>query len=189
VSGRGYADYVRERVYRPAGMSRTDAVPLDGIEPDLAEGYTHSVARYGPSGVAFGLTARRRLNRYLLPVVGGPAGGSYSTVRDLARFAAALRDHTLLPPALGATVLAGKVPTDRLPSADSSSYAYGFFDQLVGGSRVVGHNGGAPGISGQLDVYPGADLTIAALANYDPPAAQRVATFVRGLIGPAELGS
>jgi CubicO group peptidase (beta-lactamase class C family) len=184
VSGRSYADYVREHVYRPAGMSQTDAAALDGIEPNLAEGYTSSVARYGPSGVAFGLTAGRRLNRYLLPVVGGPAGGSYSTVRDLARFAAALRDHTLLPPALGATVLAGKVPTDRLPSADGSSYAYGFFDQLVGESRVVGHNGGAPGISGQLDVYPGADLTIAALANHDPPAAQRVATFVRGLILP-----
>jgi hypothetical protein len=55
---------------------------------------------------------------------------------------------------------------------------------MVGGRRVVGHNGGAPGLSGQLDAYPDADLTLAALANYDPPAAQRVATFVRGLIRP-----
>jgi D-alanyl-D-alanine carboxypeptidase len=187
VANRGYAEYVREHVYRPAGMSRTDAVALDEIEPNLAEGYTHSAVRHTPSGVAFGVGAgRRRSNRYMLPVTGGPAGGSYSTVGDLGRFAAALRDHRLLPPALGAAVLAGKVATDGVPSADGSAYAYGFFDQSVGGQRVVGHNGGAPGISGQLDMYPGADLTVAVLANYDPPAAQRVAVFVRGLIGGQE---
>jgi D-alanyl-D-alanine carboxypeptidase len=189
VSGRSYADYVRENVYRPAGMSQTDAVALDEIEPNLAEGYAHSTVRYTPSGVAFGFGKDRRTNRYMLPVTGGPAGGSYSTVGDLARFAAALRDHTLLPPALGAAVLAGKVATDSVPSADSSAYAYGFFDQFVGGRRVVGHNGGAPGISGQLDVYPDDGLTIAVLANYDPPAAQRAALFVRGIVGTGGAGA
>jgi CubicO group peptidase (beta-lactamase class C family) len=183
VSGHTYADYVRENVYRPAGMSQTDAVALDEIEPNVAEGYTHSTVRHRPSGVAFGFRAsRRRTNRYMLPVTGGPAGGSYSTVADLARFAAALRDHTLLPAALSATLVAGRVATDSVPSADSSRYAYGFFDQMAGGQRIVGHNGGAPGISGQLDVYPDADITVAVLANYDPPAGQRTAIFARGLI-------
>jgi len=59
----------------------------------------------------------------------------------------------------------------------------------VGGQRVVGHNGGAPGISGQLDVYPDAGLTVAVLANYDPPAAQRAALFVRGLVGTTSAGT
>jgi hypothetical protein len=82
---------------------------------------------------------------------------------------------------LGLETLARADQFSGVPSADSSAYAYGFFDQTVGEQHVVGRNGGAPGISGQLDVHQGADLTVAGLANYDPPAAQRAAVLVRGL--------
>jgi D-alanyl-D-alanine carboxypeptidase len=157
ASGRSYAEYVRENIHEPAGMTATDAGALDEIAPNLAGGYTHLAVRYTNPGIALGpAPSPRRSNQYMIPMTGGPAGGSYSTVGDLVRFAGALRGRVLLPAGPAETVLAGE--------------------------RVVGHNGGAPGISGQLDAYPDADYTVAVLSNYDPPAAQRVAVFLRGLL-------
>jgi CubicO group peptidase (beta-lactamase class C family) len=40
VSGENYFDYVREHVYKPAGMSDTDAYEMDQDTPKLATGYT-----------------------------------------------------------------------------------------------------------------------------------------------------
>lgn len=40
-----------------------------------------------------------------------------------------------------------------------------------------GHSGAAPGINGELRVYPGTGHVIAVLSNLEPPAAMRVAAF------------
>src|SRR5262249_35303008 len=40
VSGQNYYDYVREHIYKPAGMVNTDAYEMDHDTPNLAIGYT-----------------------------------------------------------------------------------------------------------------------------------------------------
>ena len=62
------------------------------------------------------------------------------------------------------------------------NYAYGFMDETYRGARIVGHGGGFPGINGKLDMYLDKGYTVAVLANYDPPAAGRVADKVKQLI-------
>jgi hypothetical protein len=52
----------------------------------------------------------------------------------------------------------------------SGIYAYEFSDSRTGDRRIVGHNGGVPGINGQLDVHLGEDYTGVVLSNLDPPA-------------------
>jgi hypothetical protein len=99
-------------------------------------------------------------------------------VGDLLRFAEALRQHRLLSPAMSDLVTTGKVDTGR-PGA---RYAYGFFDERVGSggrARVVWHGGGAPGINGQLQIYPDLGYTVAVLANQDLRAAETVGKALR----------
>jgi CubicO group peptidase (beta-lactamase class C family) len=168
VSGQSYFDYVRDQIYKPAGMTDTDAYELDQDTPNLAIGYT----RMDSSGRS--ASGPRRNNLFMHVIKGGPAGGGFSTVEDLLRFAAALRGHRLLSATSTDLLLAGKADTPW-----GARYAYGFEDERVNGRRIVGHGGGFPGINGQLDIYLDGGFTVAVLANYDPPAAQRVATWLR----------
>ena len=56
-------------------------------------------------------------------------------------------------------------------------YGYGFSDQTIDGVRCIGHNGGFPGVNGELLICENG-YTIAALANFDPPAAGRIVNSV-----------
>src|SRR6266849_1679160 len=98
------------------------------------------------------------------------SGGGYSTVEDLLRFANELRNHKLLDARHTELLTTGKMDTPM-----GGKYAYGFIDQTSGGARCFGHGGGAPGMNGDLRICPQSGYVIAALANLDPPAAQRIA--------------
>lgn len=163
VTGQTYYDYVDEHIYEPAGMSATGSLPEDRAVPDLSTGYTK------PPG-----TTEWVPNTDTLPYRGTSAGGGYSTVEDLARFADALLNHELLGRASTELLITGKVET-----GPGVSYAYGFEDRRdVEGNRSVGHGGGAPGMNGDLRIYPGSGYVVVVLANLDPPAAQRVADYL-----------
>jgi CubicO group peptidase (beta-lactamase class C family) len=89
ASGQGYYDYVREHVYKPAGMASTDSWELDVPVPNRAVGYT----KEGPRGLA--PDGGRRNNLFITLFKGSPAGGGYSTVDDLLRLDTALRTGIL----------------------------------------------------------------------------------------------
>jgi CubicO group peptidase (beta-lactamase class C family) len=163
ASGTSYDDYVVARVLAPAGMTGTGTAPEDSLVPGRAVGY---MRQGGPSGPLVS-------NAPTLPYRGLSAGGGYSTVGDLARFAAAVREHRLLDPAHTALLYTGKVPVNA-----SLQYAYGFMDRVVGGRRWVGHGGGAPGMNGELVFEPNGGYLVAVLSNFDPPAAGQVLTFI-----------
>ncbi len=87
ASGKDYFDYIRERIAGPAGMTNTDAYELDRVNKNLAVGYE---AERTPRGVEY------RNNVFMHVIRGGPAGGGYSTVGDLTRFAEALKSGKLV---------------------------------------------------------------------------------------------
>jgi CubicO group peptidase (beta-lactamase class C family) len=91
VSGQNYYDYVREHIFKPAGMMNTDSYERDKDIPNLAIGYTKMGENGRPDPAA-----PRRANTPMRPVKGSPAGGGYSTVDDLLKISIALRDHKLL---------------------------------------------------------------------------------------------
>jgi CubicO group peptidase (beta-lactamase class C family) len=162
AGGGRYDAQVAARVLAPAGMTATGAAPEDSLVPGRSVGYTRQLV---PGTLVS--------NAPTLPYRGTPAGGGYSTVGDLARFAAAIREHRLLNPAHTELLLAGKVAT-----GGGSQYAYGFFDRVVGGRRFVGHGGGAPGMNGDLAFEPGGGYVVVVLSNLDPPAAGQVSGFI-----------
>ncbi len=161
VTGQSYYDYVREHVYKPAGMISTGSEPEDEKVGDRSIGYTKSGGSdWHP-------------NTDTLPYRGTSAGGGYSTVEDLLRFADALASHKLLDAHYTDVLTTGKVDTPGM-----GKYAYGFGDRTVGGVRSFGHGGGAPGMNGNLEIYSQSGYVIAVLANQDPPAAQRISEFL-----------
>ena len=89
VSGQDYYEYVREHIFRPAGMTDTDSWELDVPVANRAVGYTKN----GPRGGAPG--GGRRNNLFNTAFKGSPAGGGYSTADDLLKFDTALRSGLL----------------------------------------------------------------------------------------------
>jgi D-alanyl-D-alanine carboxypeptidase len=162
VSEQNYYDYVAEHVFKPAGMTLTASLAEDQTVPDRSVGYTK-----------FGGGETWKPNTDTLPYRGTSAGGGYSTVEDLLRFANALQNHKLLDPQHTDLLTTGKVD---LPGR--GKYAYGFGDSAVGTVRCFGHGGGAPGMNGDLQICPQSGYVIAVLANLDPPAAQRISEFI-----------
>jgi len=160
VSGQSYYDYVREHVYVPAGMTSTGSEPEDKAVSDRSIGYTKMDSTVWTP------------NTDTLPYRGTSAGGGYSTVEDLVRFAEALEGHKLLDALYTELLTVGK------PGTPNRSYAYGFEDRMVNGTRCFGHGGGAPGMNGDLRICPETGYVVAVLANLDPPAASRVSDFI-----------
>jgi D-alanyl-D-alanine carboxypeptidase len=166
VTQQSYDDYVQQHVYAPAGMTRTGSLPERHAVADRSIGYTK----------APGTTAWTP-NTDTLPDRGTSAGGGYSTVEDLARFARALLSHKLLSPDATKLLITAKEETQ--PGPLGGRYAYGFEDARdAHGNGWVGHGGGAPGMNGDLRIYPKSGYVVAVLANTDPPAAQRIAEYL-----------
>ena len=162
VTGKSYYDYVNENVYKPAGMTSTGSFPEDQVVQDRSVGYTHMDS------------PELRPNTDTLPYRGTSAGGGYSTVEDFLRFASALLNHKLLNAQYTDLLTTGKVGTPR-----GDKYAFGLSDTAPGTPlHHFGHGGGAPGMNGDLEIYPQAGYVIVVLSNLDPPAASRVSDFI-----------
>jgi D-alanyl-D-alanine carboxypeptidase len=156
VSGMSYDDYVGGHVFRRAGMRSTGALPESVEVPDRPVGYH----RTSPGG---GWVP----NTDTLPWRGTAAGGGYSTVGDLLRFAQALESGRLISEA---TLAEATRPHQQ-------QYGYGFDVQGQGPLRSYGHGGGAPGMNGELRIFPELGYVVVSLSNLDPPAASELVEF------------
>ena len=129
-------------------MTRTASEPEDVVVPDRAIGY-------------MGTGAASKPNTETLPYRGTSAGGGYTTVEDLLRFANALTAHKLLNEHYTQLLTTAK------PETGEARYAYGFQDEMRGNVRAFGHGGGAPGMNGDLQIFPQTGYVVIALANMD----------------------
>ena len=57
--------------------------------------------------------------------------------------------------------------TGKVEFGPEGKYAYLISDDVQDGHRVVGHDGGAPGISADLKIFTDLGFTVAAMSNYD----------------------
>lgn len=141
ISGENYYDYIRKHVFDAAGMSGSGFFDINQIVPDLAMGHTHRA----PNG-----ESREWLeNGPIRPGPRGiPAGGSYSTVRDLFVFDRALRAGKLL-------------------DAKWTRWWFG------GEPGAIVDAGGSPGVNGAIASNP--TWTVIVLTNIDPPVGETLA--------------
>lgn len=164
VSGRTYFDYVRENIYKPAGMINSDCYELDKVNTNLAVGYDK---RFTDSGIEWGNNIFAHVMR------GGPQGGGYSTVEDLLRFDQALRSGKLV------SASTFKLISTPKPELNSPEYGYGFFFDAQ--RNVTGHSGGFTGINSNLDMYLGDGWSAIVMSNYSrgvDPISQKMTSLI-----------
>lgn len=166
ISGETYFDYVRRHVFEPAGMADTAAFALDEPVPNLAIGY--GWAPQSPWGW--------RENTLDYVYRGSPAGGGFSTVHDLHRFAQALMAGKLVSPASLQLLWPAQTPND---------YGAGFMITAnTHAGRIVGHEGFFTGVSSQLEIYLDRGYIVVILGNQDW-AAPPLGDAIRGLVAAA----
>lgn len=185
VSGTSYSEYVDRHVYEPAGMRHTGFAPVPPVDPAIAKGYVAlgpdgrpSMMRSpgGPQRGMRGAPAPPAAGRETAPAPlgensemlepGNPAGGGYSTARDLLAFARALGRRALLDAAMTDLLLNG-----TFSGAGRPKYGYALREEIVNGHRFVGNGGGAPGINAEFRFEPAGGYAVVVLSNYSPPGA------------------
>ena len=162
ISGVPYYDYVRKHVFEPAGMRATESLPETDSAPKRSLGYMRKNGAWVT-------------NADTLPWRGTSAGGGYSTVGDLFRFAQALSNGKLVNPDLFAQMTSKQASDPQMPPG--AGYGFGMMVSEEPQGKRFGHGGGAPGMNAELRVYPRTRTVVVVLANLDPPAATRLADF------------
>lgn len=155
TSGQSFADFTRERLFKPAGMERTQwETDAQRLVPHRALGYTQVEPAHDgqPTRFAQMPTARH--------VVGN--GGLQSTVGDLLLWNSALSRH-----AFGPALTAQLQQRARLRNGVELDYARGVHIGSYRGLREVQHTGYTGTYTAWLGRYPEADLSIALLCNGD----------------------
>jgi CubicO group peptidase (beta-lactamase class C family) len=151
ASGQTYFDYVRDHVFRPAGMQNTGIYEMDSDPKNLATGFED-----GPGG-------KRRDNIFDLSVKGGPDGGAYSTGLDMVRFSEALLGGRLVGKKMLAQMWTGVTEEPER----NNEYGFGAQISSSNGHRVIWHGGGWQGVTNEFDIIPDLDDTVVVLSNYD----------------------
>jgi CubicO group peptidase (beta-lactamase class C family) len=163
ASGMSYEQFLGDEIFDPLGMA--DSGYEDGDTPGLAVGYRYA---YAPAA-AIDMS---------IPYA---AGGLYSTVLDLQRWADALDTDALVPAAVREQFATPLVETtDRV----GFGYGYGVHIGEEDGHRIVAHDGGIDGFYTYFAHYPDDDLTIVLLTNREQAPDLR---FTAGVIARAVL--
>ena len=163
ITGMDYYDYIRDNIYKPAGMEDTDCYDKDSPVANVAVGYTNMNPN-ASSGKEYEWN-----NLYMMPPKGSPAGGGFSTAGDLLKLDMALRNFELL-------------------NRDYTHYLFRQFkgspkDSFEPPGRVSRSAGGAPGVSAVVARDLNFGYTIIVLSNYDYPVAMDVTNEIIEVYG------
>lgn len=156
VSGKGYEALLRERIFEPLSMHRTEHIDRERVQNDLAEGYTHEAPlEVGLRGFPLdgGLLRHVPLLRQDPPQADG---GLISSVDDLEKW---VRMFFSDDPAARAKLAALLAPED--------GYAFGWRIGERFGKKRIFHTGVLPGMVSAIEIYPETRSAVVWLGNLD----------------------
>lgn len=159
ASGMTFEDYMREHIFKPAGMQHTYVDDLYAIIRNRAHGYTPRV---------FGQLDGNYRNPVLMDSSYKiPGGGLLSTAEDLARFAIAVQNGVLIKPETFAEMSKSQKTSD----GRDTGYGYGWYIGGTGGfandAEAVWHGGVQPGFTSDLVLLPKKRLAVVILTNLE----------------------
>jgi CubicO group peptidase (beta-lactamase class C family) len=149
VSGRPFAEFLRQEVFDPLGMTSTRVVDdLDLAIPGRARGYTFEQGRH------------RLCER---PSVVSGDGNVWSNLEDLERWVRCLRDNRggLVGPGVWSRMFAPGV----LDDGERLAYGFGLRIECFRGRRVYWHGGGWAGYRNCFALYDNGRLAVVVLGN------------------------
>ncbi len=152
ASGQKYADFVRENVFRPAGMERIRVDSVSDLIPNRAQGY-----RVTEKGEL--INSPLADNSYKVP-----GGGFVSTAEDLARLAVALQTDKLLK----RETLELMYAPQKTKDGKETAYGLGWgVSKRANGQRIVGHSGAQQRVSTILQMQPEQGLAVVVMSNLE----------------------
>jgi len=169
VSGQSWNDFVETRLLKPLGMSRSATVYARLPDP------SNVIDAHGP------VEGKVRVIRRDMNTLLGPAGGIYSSVNDLSKWALMLvggpgSPAPLLKPATLHELWTPQtiLPVGPGPSAYNThfaAYGLGWFLRDVRGYKEAAHTGGEIGMVTEVKLIPELHLGIIVLTNQENGAA------------------
>ena len=158
--GAAYDEVMRDKVFRPLGMSRTTFSFDEALRSDHASPHSQDMSlRNVPIDMG--------LNHSIIPI--RPAGGAWSSVRDYARYVRLELARGRLPD--GSTfvseksLVARRVPQVR--AGEHSWYGMGLWIEDVKGIRVISHGGSMFGYKSNFFFVPDIGVGGVLLTNAD----------------------
>lgn len=149
LTGRPYWEFLRERIFLPAGMTTARIQTEHEIVPHRAQGYVQVNGEY-------------QHQRWVAPELNVTGDGSLLlSANDMAAWSAVVRDRRVLS---AASWQALRSPV-TLASGKPYPYGFGWFIDSVGGQEVHQHGGSWQGFRTQFTHWTRDDLTISALTN------------------------
>jgi CubicO group peptidase (beta-lactamase class C family) len=161
ASGMPFQDFLRQRIFRPLGMTSTLAYVAGGPPvPHRAFGYSGEGGHW------------MRTDQSMTSSVLGD-GGVYSSIDDLARWDAALYDDRLLSDA------SRKAAFTPWTATDDPTVEYGYGWRITG--ETLWHSGETIGFRNVIVRYPKRHLTVVLLTNRNDPEPYRTALAIGDL--------
>lgn len=150
VTGMEFPKYIGENVFHVCGMLDSGYFRMDQLPKRTALGYIDS-----EEGDAW------RTNVYSVPIIGGPDGGAFTTVRDLVKFWEALFEHKLLTKELTEKLLSPQIHVNK-----HLYYGYGVWistiDNEIFKYFVMGSD---PGVALRSSVYAESKIHAHVISN------------------------
>jgi D-alanyl-D-alanine carboxypeptidase len=169
VTGKTYGAVLSERILTPLGMTSTFMNDPSAIVKHRSHGYNPN-PKGAPANAPY-------------VDMGWPysAGAMISTVRDLAKWDAAL--YWEIP--VKQSLLQQAWTKVKLNGGKDYGYGFGWFLEKINDIQTVEHGGDIPGFNADILRIPSKKLTVIALCNTDPGVAVSVTKVVAGLVDPA----
>lgn len=182
ASEQQFMDLLRDRVFRPAGMTQTVADDQAKLVAGRARGYVRPTpARLKQLPEDHGLRAGELYNAALHDTsMKIPGGGLLSTSSDLVRFAVALNKGVLLP-----DETRGQMWTvQKTAEGKETGYGLGWRLGRHAGRKVVWHTGGQAGTSTVLVLVPSTGTAVAIMCNLQHTGLREIALQIVDIIQP-----
>lgn len=148
VSKMSSEDFLRRNIFSTAKMQNTGNFDTDHIIKNSAENYTLSDV----------YPDELQKTIFMSAVKGSSAGGGYSTIDDLYKFALAFTNNKLLN---------AEYTDQMMKEPKSGSYGYGMQFAGAKNSGIYGHSGGHYGVGAEWRVFEKQNYTVALLTNKD----------------------
>ena len=173
VTGKFYADYLAERIFKPLGMTSTRLISDADIIPNRSSGYE--------------LHDEKLQNQeWVSPTFNSTADGTlYFNVLDLAKWDEALYGTSLLKQSSLDRIWTVFLLNDGKPNP--ANYGFAWEMNTLNGHKVIEHGGAWQGFTCDISRYVDDNLTVVVLTNLDAGHArpERIAHTVAGLVNPA----
>ncbi|TVQ87468.1 MAG: serine hydrolase [Bacteroidetes bacterium] len=166
TGGMHFAEFLRENIFEPLGMNSSMVNYTAGQDlQHMSKGYR---------SIPDGFEHISSVNDFSY----GP-GNVLSTLNDMI-----LWGQNFLNPKLGNEQMMERIfnPYNTLENGDSIMYTYGFYVRTHRGLRAVSHQGGVPGFTSNLAIYPDENLVIIVMLNNESIRSIAMTNAVAGLL-------